>query len=284
MDSSKYIYPSYLIIGERKCGTSSLYRYLLKHPQILPCKLKEPQFFSKAPSFIEKNIEEYFALFPQKELQQDLEFEWPELNEDGILYHETVRVKRKPGLKYYTGEASANVFSEVAPELLHQYLPNIKLLLLFRNPIERAFSHHRMFVRFQEEGRTLGFKVQDFETDMKKEIDWFKQGKMGEFLFPGVYIQQLKKWEAVYGKEAIKIFFAQDLNTPQKAQKIMNEILSFLNIPSHDFGDFLSKRFNKAPQEIIPKAAVELLQNFYAPYNTQLEKHLGIQLNWNSIA
>ena len=178
----QFLRPSFFIIGERKCGTSSLYRYLVAHPNVLPCELKEPNFFGKGAAYVHENIAEYWQLFPEKETTETIQFEWPELNKAGVLYHETVKVARNVDTKYITGEASVNTFYDVNPQLVQKYLPTTKLIVLFRNPVERAFSHHRMFQRFQEEGRDLGFKVNDFETDILSELAVIKKGGQGHYL------------------------------------------------------------------------------------------------------
>ena len=55
--------PTFFIIGANKCGTSSLYRYLVGHPWVLPCAEKEPNFFGRHdPEYIAQHIDEYFAL------------------------------------------------------------------------------------------------------------------------------------------------------------------------------------------------------------------------------
>ena len=263
----QYLRPSFFIIGERKCGTSSLYRYLIDHPNVLPCALKEPNFFGKGAEYVHQNIDDYWALFPQKEGLDAIEFEWPELNKEGVLYHEPVVVNREENKKYITGEASANTFYEVNPQLVHQYLPNIKLIILFRNPVDRAFSHHRMYQRFQEEGRDLGFKVNDFETDALAEIAQIKQGKKGEFLSPSIYINQLKKWTAVFGKEQIRIYFLEDLADKQKGLVIMEDLQYYLDLPFIDYSTILEKRFNVAPKAAISPELFNKLSAFFEPYN-----------------
>ncbi len=280
MDKQQYLPPRYLIIGERKCATSSLYRYLLAHPQVLPCKLKEPQFFSQKPQYIAEHILDYFALFPTQKYEGDLWFNWPELNKAGILYHEPVCVKRNPAINYITGEASANVFHEVAPELIYQYLPQVKLIVLFRNPVARAYSHHRMYVRFQEEGRDLGFRVNSFAEDMELEIAKINRGERSEYLSPGMYLNNLLKWEKVYGQQNILVLFTEQLLHPSSAQKVMNQVSRFIGINHYDFGNYLNKKFNKAPNSSIPKKIKKQLINFYATPNLALAKHLGRQLNW----
>ena len=163
---ANHLRPSFCIIGERKCASSSFYRYLIDHPHILPCRLKEPQFFFKHQTKAEIDMEAYLSLFPSSKYTGDVVLEWPELNQDGILIHERVKYPRDPDIEYITGEASANSFDELDPRVLYKYLPDLHLILLLRNPVERAFSHHRMFLRFQEEGREFAMYVTEFANDV----------------------------------------------------------------------------------------------------------------------
>ena len=273
-----YLEPSFFIIGERKCGTSSLYRYLVAHPNVLPCALKEPNFFGKGVDYVQQNIAEYWSMFPAKDSEATIEFSWPELNKQGILYHEDVVVERKTGINYITGEASANTFYEVNPQLVHQYLPNIKLILLFRNPVERAFSHHRMYQRFQAEGRDLGFAVQDFKTDMLAELAKLEKGESGHYLSPSIYLPQLKNWVNTFGKASIRVYFAEDLGNPQKGAMLLTDLQNFLGLPCHDYTGILKKRYNVAPKSKIPAKANNLLQTFFKPHNRLLQHYLGKDL------
>jgi len=277
---NQYIPPTFFIIGERKCGTSSLYRYLVQHPSVLPCSLKEPNFFGKGAKYVAQHIEEYWQLFPLKNDTTARTFSWPELNEQGILFHEDITILRNPNQAYITGEASANTFYEVDPSLVLQFLPKIKLIALLRNPIERAFSHYRMYQRFQEEGRDLGFIVRDFETEVREEMVLIQKGLHGEYLSPSIYIYQLEKWVSTFGREQIRIYFTEDLKEEPTAKVILEDLQDFLEVPHYEYGDFLSQHFNKAPEASIPKALKRELTLFFEPYNERLFEFLGILPRW----
>ncbi len=274
-----FLRPSYFIIGERKCGTSSLFRYLVKHPNVLPGLLKEPNFFGKGTDFVTEHIDRYWSIFPPLKNDGDLSFEWPELNKEGVLYHEEVLVPRDSETHYITGEASANTFYEVAPELLFQHLPDIKLIVLIREPVERAFSHHRMYKRFMEEGRS-GFDVTDFESDCRQEMHLISKGGTGTFLSPGIYLNQLKKWSAAYPKNQLKVITTNELD--QQPQLVLNQLSDYLEIPHYEYGDFLNQRFNQAPSAVIDLDIKKELQNFYKPFNQELSEFLGKELTWDN--
>jgi len=248
------------------------------HPQVLPCRLKEPQFFSRGPAYVDAHIAEYWALFPERDGQEDVRFVWPELNAEGILYHEEVVTPRQPGLPYFTGEASANTFHEVAPDLVHRHLPDMKLIVLLREPVARVFSHHRMYVRFRDEGRELGLEITDFATDMARELARVRAGAESELISPGCYVENLRRWRACYPPEQLLVLFAEDLEA--RPQAVMDQVLAYLGYPPHDYGDYLQKRFNQAPPARPDAATAAALQAFYAPHNAALAHYLGRKLPW----
>jgi hypothetical protein len=277
-----HLRPSFFIIGVNKCGTSSLYRYLLVHPDILPCALKEPNFFGlHSPEYIASHIDEYYALFPTRDYQGDLSFRWEASDQAGTRLLTQVHVKRDPAKAHITGEASANTFHEVAPSLLHQYLPGTRLILLARNPIDRAYSHHRMYQRFQSDGHQLGFDVRDFETDIRAELAAQANSEETHYLSPGIYVDKLRNWVSQYGWGQMRVVITEELAHPGKAKRIMRELEDYLEVPHHDYGDILFRRFNHAlPSDLAPSLRA-LLADFYRVYNRRLQDYLGRELPWD---
>jgi hypothetical protein len=273
--------PACCIIGERKCGTSSLFRYLCAHPQVLPGQVKEPQWFSKGPDWAEANIAAYWALFPEAEGDADAVLEWPELDAQGRLYHRTVRKARQPGRPQITLDASANALHEADPALMHRYLPDARLLVLLRDPAERAFSHHRMFLRFQAEGRPFAMHTSDFQADVQKGLRLIASGRRDEFVSPGCYIGNLRRWAEVYPPEQMLILFTQELE--QAPQQVMDRVHQFLELAPWQAGSSLAQRFNRAPAAQMPPQARAVLDAFYAPYDAALAAWLGRPLPWRSI-
>ncbi|HEX8652638.1 MAG TPA: sulfotransferase [Pyrinomonadaceae bacterium] len=278
----KHLRPSFFIIGVNKCGTSSLYRYLIAHPAVLPCAEKEPNFFGQhSPEYVASHISDYYGLFPTREYQGNLSFEWEASDQAGTSFPVKVSVERKPGVDYITGEASANTFHEVSPSLLHQYLPGVKLILLVRNPVDRAYSHHRMYRRFQAAGSDLGFEVRDFETDIQAEMKAHAIGKKTHYISPGIYIDKLQEWVSVYGRGQVKVVVTEELARPGRAQMIMREMEDYLELPHHEYGDLLARRFNHAqPPQLAPPLRA-LLAEFYRPDNHRLQEYLGYELHWH---
>lgn len=280
--NSAHMRPSFFIIGANKCGTSSLYRYLVAHPGVLPCAEKEPNFFGRhSPGYIACHLEEYFALFPTRRYHGPLTFLWEASDEAGAAGLTTVVVDRQPGGLYITGEASANTFHEVSPPLLHQHLPDIKLIVLVRNPVDRAYSHHRMYRRFRAAGNKLGFEVGEFNQDIRAELAVHERGEQTHYIAPGIYIELLQEWLAEYSESQIMVVVTEGLSQPRVAEHIMRRLETYLGLPSHDYADILARRFNHTPPSDIAPSVRDLLTEFYRPYNDRLQEHLGRELDWD---
>jgi Sulfotransferase family len=273
--------PSFFIIGANKCGTSSLYRYILANPRVLPCAEKEPNFFGQhSAAYIAGHIDEYFSLFPTRDYRGPLTFEWEASDEAGTSSPTTIVVDRRLDGHHITGEASANTFHDVSPSLLHRYLPDAKLIVLLRNPVDRAYSHHRMYRRFKDAGHDLGVEVGEFEVDIRAEMAAHERGERTEYLAPGMYVELLRGWIATYGANKMKVLVTEDLGRPRAAEQIMRELEDYLGLPAHDYADILARRFNRAAPASIAPAVGSLLADFYRPHNERLQEYLGREFDW----
>lgn len=107
--------PDFLIIGAQKGGTTSLYTYLCQHPRVVGASRIEVHFFDLA---YDKGWWWYRSHFP-------------------------VHVFRR-GERIVTGEASPYyIFHPLVPERVRKDLPNVKLVAILRNPVDRAYSHYQ---------------------------------------------------------------------------------------------------------------------------------------------
>ena len=197
-----HIRPSFFILGANKCATSSLYRYLLAHPDVLPCAEKEPNFFGlHSPDHIARRLDDYLALFPRVEDRGPVTFDWHATEVAGDPSLVTLVVGREPARRYVTGEATASTFHDVAPELLHEHLPDLRLVVLVRDPVQRAYSHHRMYRRFARDGWDPGFAIGRFEDDIRLELARYERGERTEYVGPGAYAELLDRWAAAWPRQ-----------------------------------------------------------------------------------
>ncbi len=123
--------PDFLIIGAAKSGTTSLYKYLSRHPQVYLSAIKEPQFFA-VDSQYERGIEWYSSLFNDARPDQ------------------------------ICGEASTDytklpLYSKTADRIA-RHLPNVKMIYIIRHPVERAYSHYVHL----ERGKKIELTFEDY--------------------------------------------------------------------------------------------------------------------------
>lgn len=117
--------PSFLIVGARKGGTTSLFEYLVEHPEVRPPLWKAVRFFDRN---WERGLGWYRASFPV----------------------------RQPGERFVTGESTASYLDHpLAPERIARTLPEARLVALLRNPIDRAVSDYAHEVRQGGETRPM---------------------------------------------------------------------------------------------------------------------------------
>lgn len=278
--TSEHLLPHFFILGERKCGTSSLYRYLLDHPLVLPSPRKEMQFFTRGAAAVAQGFSDYLRAFPRVKSSESETLLWPELDSEGMLHEELVNVVRHAGRAYVTGEASADTFSEVDPALLRRYLPALRLIVILRDPTERAFSHHRMLGRFQAEGRKLDQVIGDFAEDMRRELAEHQQGLNTTFLAPGLYLRNLLRWAAEWGDARPLVLFCEDLEDPKRGADLMQRVLAHLALHNFDYSTSLQQRYNQAPPQPVPPNIAAELRSFYRPHNQALQAELSVQLPW----
>lgn len=135
--------PDFIIIGTQRAGTTSLYEYLVQHPQVLPAENIEVHFFDHHYA---KGVDWYKGHFPSK-------------------LEKFVASMRSFG-KTLAGEASPYyLFYEKAAERMHEILPNVKLIVLLRNPIDRAYSQYSLSQHYRYENLS-------FEETIGKKFDW----------------------------------------------------------------------------------------------------------------
>jgi len=274
--------PSFFIVGANKCGTSSLYRYLVAHPFVLPCREKEPNFFGEHdPDYIARHIDDYFALFPTVEDTGPVTMAWEVSDEAGGDRHTVLTIERQADRTYITGEGTASTFHDVAPALLHRHLPDTRLIVVVRDPVERAFSHHRMYRRFYEAGWDDDGPVGEFESDLAAELEAHERGEPTRFLAPGFYIDLLEAWEATYGPDQVLVLTTEDLADPATAEASVHRLEAYLGLPheEHDRA-VLGRRFNWAQPAAMSTDMRRALAALYRPYNERLEQHLERELDW----
>lgn len=190
---------NFLIIGTQKGGTTALDAHLRLHPQISMAQIKEVHFFDN---------EDYF-----KSEQVDYN-----------LYHRFFQISQNNQI---VGEATPiYMYWRSAVQRIWTYNPNIKLIVLLRNPISRAYSHWNM-ERDRGADSLLFFEAIQQETERCKEALPF-QHRVFSYIDRGFYSEQLRHVWRFFPKQQTLILKSEDLN--QFPQSTLDKIYQFLDI------------------------------------------------------
>ncbi len=185
--------PNFLIVGAAKAGTTSLYHYLGQHPDVYMSPVKEPNFFAlegERPNFRAPGAEERINRWSVTDPEEYRKL-YEGTNGESAL-----------------GEASpVYLYSEKAVRRIKHHVPEARLIVILRNPAERAYSG---FLHLMLNGRET---VKDFgealalEEERKRENwDWIWHYKS-----MGFYHEQLSRYHDAFGREQIKVYLYEDL-------------------------------------------------------------------------
>ncbi|MBI2885672.1 MAG: sulfotransferase [Chloroflexi bacterium] len=204
------IWPNFFIVGAGRSGTTSLYFYLRRHPDIFLPWLKEPHFFSR-------------GLGPWSQGAVTRE-------EDYLKLFKDVGVKRA------IGEASpAYLYDAGAPARIKEAVPQAKIIILLRAPIDRAYSQYLQHVRAGIERRPFyQAVVEDYESPRDDLLDTPPYVKMG------LYYQQVKRYLDTFGRSQVRIYCYEDIE--HAAQKLVEDTCAFLGVPFYDGSFFDATR------------------------------------------
>ena len=163
--------PDFLILGVTKCGTTSLYDYLIQHPNIASARKKELHFFDT--NKFKQGINLYNSYFPS--------------------------IKEKLTKNIITGEASPGYFwKKQCAKRIATHCPHVKLIIITRNPVSRAISHYNYFEkkRWPQKSFEEAIKI----PSMREQI-----------IEAGCYIEHLSRWLSLFPKEQILILVLEEL-------------------------------------------------------------------------
>lgn len=260
--SSLHVLPDFLIIGAEKCGTTSLYEYLARHPCVFPSRGKEISYFDKK---FEKKFSWYKLFFPLK---------W-----------EKFFIKKLWKKEFITGEATPRYLNHpLVPKRIAKLIPNVKIIIMLRNPIDRAYSHYQMEYDYGRD--QLSFEDAIQKEDERIEGEFEKMEKLENYYSPkyywfshlkaGIYLDQIERWHKFFPKEQFLIIKSEDLY--ENPTETYNQVLKFLNLTSYaleNYKKFRSRKYDK----MYPETRLRL-KEFYKPYNEKLYKYLGRDFGW----
>jgi hypothetical protein len=248
--------PDFVIIGEKKCGTTFLYHLLGKHPLVEPAASKELHFFDV---HFDEGIEWYRRCFPPP--------------------------KRRGARQTVTGEATPYMSNRHAPGRMAQVVPEARLIALLRNPVERAYSDYQMVARKGRENET-------FEEAMRAVAKAHPpDGEGGDragsrdgrhrYLFRSVYVDHLLRWMEFFDREQLLVLKSEDFF--ENPRETLEVVLEFLGLPEWEpeaseleGGKRNAGRYEKEMDPVLRKR----LEEYFEPHNRRLYDFLGTDFGW----
>lgn len=247
--------PSFLIIGAQKAGTSSLFNYLGQHPDITLPSNKELHFFDLQ---YDKGIEWYENLFPE-----------------AINYENQI-----------TGEASPYyLFHPLVPEYVRYHYPGIKLIILLRDPVDRAYSHFHMERKRNTEPEpsfTLAIEMENIRISgeeqkiLNREILSGTKFQHWSYMKRGLYGQQLQRWLGFFPREQFLIIRSEGFFSSTLLW--MQQIHTFLGIRDIPPANLSPVNSNKYPE--LPVSVKDKLKDYFHDDGLLLQKLAGNNFVW----
>lgn len=247
--------PSFMIIGAQKAGTTALYDILNQHSLVKGASLKEVHYFDNDDWYNKKKLHEYHSFFPLSYTLKDEEqcFEATPL----YLYHPKVAQR------------------------LFKYNPNLKLIVILRNPTYRALSSWIMYhYHFKKGINKRLYDPRTFKEVIENDIknishDDFYSNPLG-YIKRGIYLDQLEKYYEYFKRD--QIFIIENNELKDDFSNSINKLLSFLNLPYEPLKKIITNQSQKKHSEY--QEEIKILNEFYKPYNKKLYDFLGYKYNW----
>jgi len=261
LSSGFRVLPNFIVIGVGRGATTTLHHNLSKNPCLHSAAYDEAGFFDDNFHLGESW---YRSLFPTKFTKNKIIKNYNHF----LSYEVTPSYIRKPWVA----------------RRIKKLLPNVKLIAILRNPVDRAYSHYNMGVNESNDKRSFeeviktDLKLLERSNESKSDSDtYFKTIVEKSYLARGFYAEQLKFWFKLFDKKQIHITTTENLAT--NPNETFNEIFNFLDIANFKISNLENKR--KGNYSPLDKDIKLQLTSFFKPYNEELYKLIGKNFNWN---
>lgn len=263
--------PDFVIIGAKRGGSTSLYNYVLDHPAVVPTfpgrqHVKGAHYYDTRYA---RGLTWYRSHFP--------------LQAGG---HHLARPALNPAM---CGEASPYyLFHPLAAQRLAHDFPQVKVIAVLRDPVERAYSHFKE--RTHHGGETLSF-----EEALAAEPDRLRgeaerivaepgyvstEHENHSYVAQGRYLDMLPRWFEFFPRDQIHIAVSEDFYADPN--RSVNEVWKFLGLPPHQLRN--QTRYNYLPSAGMAAQTRQRLTESLADHHRELADLLGRPLPWPAAA
>ena len=250
------VLPDFLIIGAKRCGTTSMFFNLPKHPSILKSHHDNMGFFNDNFHLGQNWYKSFFVTKSHKK-----------------------NIEKKYGRCLSFDTTTTYMENKSTAENVKRIKSDMKIIVMLRNPVDRAYSQYNRTIKDDTELRI-------FEDVINNEIKKLNENKYNtietkrnesNYVKKGLYYEQLKPWFEIFPNKNIGVFSTEEFK--KDGQKTYNEIFSFLDLPEYIIKD--NKIMEKGDYSPIDKETRTVLSNFYELHNEKLFKLIGKRFDWN---
>ena len=270
--------PHFICIGSIKSGTTWLYEHIKEHPEIWYPPIKQINYFDEIDRKVPTNI---IARLFNKHWMNKM-WRWRLKNRMYISYKSKSLKNWGWYFRYFFLSRSsrwyANLFrnktnllsGDITPDYccvdekivqkIKKDFPDVKLILLLRDPIERMWSHIKM--DYLKSNETIG-----------NEINWEIKSIIEEHKHCGEYSVILNKWQKYFSEEQLLIAYYDQLKISPEV--FMGKITDFLGVSKVDFHSDPSVIVNKGAEVSMPTPIYNYLKKIYRPEIEKLSELLN---------
>lgn len=257
------ITPDLYLAGVQKGGTTSLYSWLIQHPQIIPAKNKEIFYYSITGNY-HKGDQYYRQFFATKLYKRIHEF----------------NIKKRA----ITLDATSNTFDSLeAPARILKDNPKARVIVLLRDPVARAFSHYKFSVKkgFEKATFEKALELEDKRISLAKENPLADPGhnyvrqRLGYFN-RGLYADHAKNWLNIFPTS--QLLFVNSETLFKESSRTFNEITDFLGLDRYDGIKF--QKWNEGSKEKMNDGTRQSLVERYKSHNERLFQIINQRYDW----
>jgi hypothetical protein len=259
--------PTFLIVGAQRCGTTSMFKTLAQHPAVLPVVLHKGVHYFDV--HYDKGMPWYLGHFP--------------------LRHRARAVQERLGVAPATGESSPYyLFHPLAAERIARDLPDVRLIVLLRDPVERAYS------AFTHE-RARGYEAESFEQALEMEAGRLAgevermaadpsydshHWRHNAYVTRGQYVDQMERLEGLVGRDRMHVMDSDTFFTDPRPA--FEGVCRFLDLPVTPglIGGVSFDQHNARPRAPLAATVRARLEAHYAPYDDRLAAWWGCRPSW----
>jgi hypothetical protein len=230
--------PDFLIIGAQRSGTSTLYQYISRHPDVRAAFRKEVHYFD---TYYDRGLGWYRACFP---------------------------------FRGFTGESSPSYLAHPeVPSRIASALPDVKLIAIVRNPVDRAYSAYQRNVRHQRESRPFAEAV-------------FSQPGSLKFAYRerGLYAEAIERWLQHFKREQLLVVGAERFFADPPA--VLERVFRFLGLSAWrgdaSVKDWIEEKYSYDRYGDMDDALHRELAAYFRPHNERLYQLAGENFGWET--